>query len=94
MEPATVIYTLAAVFGFALSVHVGQLSTRLSFRLVAGGLGGTAGASMFSNGPAFAIMGGAFDGTFGMFGYFFVFALFILLGVWAYNVANHGSLVL
>lgn len=94
MSAAATLYLLVAIMGLALSVHVGQINSRLSVRLVAGGLGSTAGGAMFANGPAFAILSGAFAGTFGMFGYFFAGALLLLLGVWAYNVANHGSLVL
>jgi hypothetical protein len=94
MSGAVMLYVLTAVFGLALSVHVGQLNPRLSLRLIAGGLGGSVGGAMFANGPAFAIVNGAFAGSFGMFGYFFAGSLLLLLGVWLYNVANHGSLVL
>jgi len=88
------IYGLAIVFGAAFSVHLGQANAAGSIRLIAGGLGGGAGASYFSNGPAYAIALSCFDGSFGSVGYLFAGSLVILIMVWGYNLNREGRAIL
>lgn len=78
----------------ALSVQIGRANGAGSIRLIAGGLGGGAGASYFSNGPAFAIVYSCFDGSFGSTGYFFAFSLATLVIVWIYNLQREGRAIL
>ena len=88
------IYFLAGIFGAAFSVHIGQANGAGSIRLIAGGLGGGAGAGYFSKGPAYAIMLSCFDGSFGAVGYLFAGSLIALIFVWGYNLQREGRAIL
>jgi hypothetical protein len=88
------IYFLAAVFGMAGSVHFGQANLGTSSRLIAGGVGGSAGAGLFANGPGYAILISCFNGSFDIVGYMFAFSFSALVLVWGYNLAREGRAIL
>jgi len=88
------IYVLSGVFGLSLAVHLGQVNLSTSLRLMAGGVGGSVGSALYSNGGGFAIIALCFKGAFGGVGYFFAASLVGLVGVWAYNLTREGRAIL
>jgi len=88
------VYLLTGVLGMAGSVHFGQANLTTSARLVAGGVGGSVGGSLFANGPGYAILISCFNGSFDLIGYMFAFSFSALVIVWGYNLAREGRAIL
>ena len=80
------VYLVTFGVGLAGAIYSGMLTQKASFRLVAGGIGGTFAGSWFDDGPTLALVRGSIAGDLGVVGLIFTFSLFGLIAVWLFNL--------
>jgi len=92
MYSALAIYAfsvVAALISLTAMAEV-KLMQKTFFRVIAGGTaGGLTSAYLVSVVPLISLIEFSVKGEFGIGGYLFFASIFILVGVWIYNIINH-----